>query len=147
MKHFKVQELVSESVYNVRGERSIQLIDNRITTFLDELREALQASITCNDWLWGGKYSWRGLRTSDSEDFSQYSQHTFGRAIDFKVKGMSAEEVRQWIIKNRNLWWVKPISFIEGEVSWVHVDVRNLGSDDIWLWGKKSKETTVYKRS
>ncbi len=148
MKYFKTQEVVSESTYNTRGERSLQLVDSRIQTFLDNLREALGRPITCNDWLWGGKFQWRGLRTSESEDFSQWSQHTFGRAIDFTVKGMTAQEVRDWIIQNRDLWWVKPITFLEeGKfVTWVHCDTRAGTNGNLWVWNIDNGKTKVFKR-
>ena len=148
MKYFRTEELVSESVYRERGERSMQLIDKHIPVFLDNLREALGRSITCNDWVFGGEYHWRGLRTKDSTDFSQYSQHTFGRAIDAKIKGMSAEDVRQWLIENRNLWWVKPVTFIEsGEsVTWLHIDLRGGTDGNLWVWDKDTGKTTIYQR-
>ena len=148
MRNFDVRELVPESVYNDRGERSIQLIDKRITTFLDELRDFMDVSITCNDWKWGGRYQGRGLRTPASSDYSLYSMHTQGKAIDCKLSGLEARDVRQWIIDNKDLWWVKPITFIEaGEsVTWLHVDVRNNGGD-LWVWNLDTGHTDVYKRS
>ena len=149
MKYFKVQEVVSERAYKERGERAITMLDNRILTFLDNLREALGQPITCNTWHVGGDCQWRGIRTSESPWFSQYSQHSFGRAIDCKIKGISAEEARQWVIKNRDLDWVKPITFLEaGEsVTWLHCDVRCGTGGDLWVWNKDTGKTEVYKRS
>jgi hypothetical protein len=146
MKYFKVQELVPESVYRDRGERSIQLIDNRIVKFIEGLRDALGRSITVNDWLWGGEFAYRGLRDSNSSVYSKYSQHSFGRAIDFDVKGMTSQEVREWIIDNRDVDFVKPITFIEGSVNWVHVDCRGGTGGDLWLWDVKTGKTEIFKR-
>ncbi len=148
MKYFKIQEFVSECVYKLRGERSVQLIDNRIMKFMDGLREALGKPITCNNWHVGGDYQWRGLRNPRSAWYSEFSQHTQGRAIDAKIKGMSAEEVRQWIIDNRNLEWVKPITFLEAgkTVTWLHADVRSGTNGDLWVWDKDTGKTTVYQR-
>ncbi|MCP4985586.1 MAG: hypothetical protein GY928_05785 [Colwellia sp.] len=147
MKYFSIRELVPECVYRTRGEASTQLIDNRLMTFIDNLREALGRPITCNNWHVGGKYQWRGLRNPDSAWYSEFSQHTFGRGLDFTVKGMTANEVREWIIENRELDWVRCITFLESEISWVHIDLRAGTDGDLWEWGLKSKKTTVYKRS
>ena len=147
MEHFKTQEIVCRRTYEHRGERSLQLMDNRITNFIDHLREALKKPITVNDWVWGGINQYRGLRDSGSDVYSQYSQHTYGRAIDFTVKGMTSESVRQWIIANRELDWIKPISFIEDGVSWVHCDVRDISSSDLWLYDVHTKENLIYKRN
>lgn len=146
MKYFKVQELVDKSTWEARGERSIQLIDKAIPMFLDNLREALGRPITINNWHIGGDFNWRGLRTPDSPWYSTYSQHSFGRGLDFDVKGMSAEEVRQWLIKNRNLEWVKCITFIEGGTNWVHVDIRGGTNEDLWLWDVNTNETEIFKK-
>ncbi len=146
MKYFSIREFVSECVYKLRGERSVQLIDNHLTTFMDNLREALGKPITINDWHVGGEYQWRGLRNPRSDWYSEFSQHTFGRGIDFKVKGMSADEVRAWIIENRELEWVKCVTFLESEISWVHCDLRAGTNGDLWVWGLNSKKTTVHKR-
>ena len=146
MKHFKVQELVSEGVYNALYEHSLSTIDNRIITFLESLREALGKPITVNTWHVGGNLQWRGLRTKDSPWYSEKSQHSVGKAVDFDLKGMSAEEVRQWLITNRNLPWVKCIGFIEDGTNWVHVDVRDTPDNALWLWHVDTHKTKVYKR-
>lgn len=153
MKWFKSYELVPESLHKLRGERSLQLIDKRLMEFLDKLREALGSPITVNTWKQGGQFSQRGLRTrefykSDKAYQESLSQHKFGRACDFDVKGMTASEVRQWIIGNRNLWWVKGIGFLEDDVNWVHVDFRFINDeDDLWVWSVVTGRTEVYKRS
>jgi hypothetical protein len=49
-----------------------------------------------------------------------------GTGIDFDVKGMCAEEVRQWIERNQILL---PYAVrLEDAVSWVHLDLRNDGT-------------------
>ncbi len=52
---------------------------------------------------------------------AKYSQHRFGRAVDFDVKGISAETVRNDIRKG----YFSEITCIEADVNWVHIDVRN----------------------
>ena len=146
LEHFKACELVPASVYKDRGERSLQLMDKELLVFIDRLREELGRRITINNWYWGGAFSQRGLRTPDSDVYSRYSQHTYGKAIDFDVEGMDAGQVRQWIIDNRHLEWVRPISFIEDGVNWVHVDTRPIDNDQLWVWHVKTNKTKVYER-
>lgn len=144
LNHFKAYELVPRKVYEDRGEKAIQLMDRELLVFIDKLRETLDRSITINNWKWGGPFQYRGLRTPDSDVYSQYSQHSFGKALDFDVKGMTAKQVRQWIIDNRHLDWVKPIGFIEDGVNWVHVDTRPTDNFSLVVWHVKTGETEVY---
>ena len=54
------------------------------------------------------------------------SAHCTGEAYDITVQGMSAEEARQLIIKNKdNLPY--PIRLEDG-VSWLHVDTYDMGN-------------------
>ena len=87
-----------------------------------------------NTWSSGGKFSQRGLRCNicdlvKSKTLSNrlyLSAHMQGTAVDFDVQGMSAEEVRKWIERNKVLL-PYPIRLEEG-VNWVHLDMRNDGS-------------------
>ena len=123
--HFVTQEFVPRAVYNARGEKSLQLMDDRILRIADWLRDRFGRA-TINNWLWQGDREWSGLRTYDSPYYSAYSQHTFGRAIDIIFNDFTAEEVRQdlkggLLLDDLNLDSVT----IEEGVSWLHIDVRN----------------------
>ena len=146
LNNFAVHELVPKDVYKDRGEKAIQLMDRELLTFIDKLRTHLGRSITVNNWQWGGPFQYRGLRDANSDVYSKYSQHSFGKALDFDVDGMTAEEVRQWIIDNRLLSWVRPITFIEDGVSWVHVDTRPTHNDSLVSWHVKTGKAEVYER-
>jgi len=73
---------------------------------------------------------WSGLRTNNSPDFSETSQHTFGRASDKLFKDVTAEEVCNYIQLN---WRKLGISCIEANVSWVHSDVRCFRDDSLLI--------------
>lgn len=128
MKHFKAQELVPPSVYNVRGDKSIQLFDTNALKLIDWLRDRY-GSTTINDWSWGGNFSQSGLRTvefygSDESYHKSFSQHKYGRAFDLKFKDVSAEEIRTDL---KAMWELQGLGFpitLEDDVSWVHVDTR-----------------------
>ena len=149
MKDFAVEEFVEPALYELIGDQAIKLIDNDILCFILNLRETLDKPITINNWKWGGKFSQRGLRTKNSKHYSPTSQHSTGKALDFNVASMSAEEVRQWIIKNRRLWWIQPVTFIEDGVNWVHVDVGTSGNlrrpGMLVLWHVDTHKVTEYK--
>ncbi|NDO73080.1 D-Ala-D-Ala carboxypeptidase family metallohydrolase [Shewanella sp. SE1] len=125
-KHFKIYELVDRQTYTDRGDRAWQLFNPRLLELLDQLRELFDAPITVNTWKWGGQFENRGLRTSASPYYRPYSQHSFGRAVDFDVRGLSADQARERIIEwfNAGLLEVDSIT-LELGVNWVHLDIRN----------------------
>jgi len=56
------------------------------------------------------------------------SQHRFGRAIDLKVKGMKADEVREDIIQNFDIYKKVGLTTIEDGAfapTWCHIDIRD----------------------
>lgn len=121
-KHFEIHELVPPDVYQERGEKAWQLMDDRILMALDALRDKF-GPLTVNNWKWGGDRKWSGLRTEDSPYGSRYSQHRFGRAVDFISQDHTAEEIRQYILNNRDEF--PGVMSMELGVSWVHIDCRN----------------------
>lgn len=125
--YFTIKELVSEITYKERGERAWTAIDPNLMVFIDFLRDMFGRT-WINDWSWGGNNHWRGLRTVESRWFSQYSQHTFGRACDMTFTDYSAQEIRDWLRDNVEVWQeatgVKSIT-VEEEVTWLHIDFRN----------------------
>lgn len=121
-KYFKVEELVPKSVFLDLGPRSLILMDCRMLYTIDLIRQHFNSPITINNWNTGGSFSQRGLRTDDNTG-AKYSQHRYGRAIDFDVKGKTAEQVRAEIIKNKDKF--EHITVLETDVSWVHMDCRN----------------------
>lgn len=146
MKYFIVEELVPESVFNLIGESALKLMEPSLITFIENMRIHFGKPITINNWKWGGQFSQRGLRTKDSEFYNATSQHSFGKALDFDIEGLTAQEVRDWVIENRKLDWVKPIGFIEDEVNWVHVDIRPTKNSVLLLWHPKTHKIKLYNR-
>jgi hypothetical protein len=127
MKYFKAYELVDKQVYDKFGEDSIQrFFDPRLLKVILFIRDSLGKPITINTWHEGGRFSQRGLRTNMSpivmiKHKLYLSGHVLGMAIDFDVKGMTAEEVRLWIIKHQ-----KELPYpirLESKVNWVHLGV------------------------
>ena len=121
-KHFAVHELVPQDVYNKWGDKSLMFLDDRILMNADTLRDRY-GRITINNWYWGGDRQWSGLRTEGCSYGSQYSQHRFGRALDHVFIEVTAEEVRQDVLKNPDLFPF--ITSMELNTSWAHFDCRN----------------------
>ncbi len=120
--YFKIQELVPRHVYDKRGDKSWELLDETALIVLDQLHEKYSTMVV-NNWLWGGSRQWSGLRTPRSPYGTIYSQHQFGRAFDVIFKYHSAESVRQDVLNN--LDWFPFITGLEMGVNWFHFDVRN----------------------
>ena len=123
-KHFAAYELVPKHIYNRFGEFAWTFLDKNALIALDSLRSKF-GSMTVNDYHWGGNREWSGLRTPNSPYYSETSQHSFGRAFDCLFKDYTAEEVRQSILKNPELYYAKYINSIESDVSWLHFSTNN----------------------
>lgn len=134
-RYFSLRELVDEPTYKKYGDFAWNFFRTELLETLFVLRdEILQAPITINTWMNGGRFSERGLRHNMSAEVWKYtksskqfmSAHVMGAGVDLEVKGMSAEEVRRTIqAKASQLPY--PIRLEDG-VSWVHIDVYNDGS-------------------
>ncbi|MEX0595203.1 MAG: hypothetical protein WD512_01805 [Candidatus Paceibacterota bacterium] len=60
------------------------------------------------------------------------SAHRLGKAADFKIPGMTANDIRKELIEKENLW---PYPFrLEDDVSWVHMDLYNNSDDKVKLF-------------
>ena len=122
--YFSVKELVGSRTYNRYKERSWRFFDTDILHALLIVRSNLDAPVTVN----GNGREQRGLRTNiqplvrkkTNRNKLYISAHILGKAFDFDVKGMTAKQVRNWIVKNSYRFPFK--IRLEDGVSWVHLD-------------------------
>lgn len=122
-RYFQISELVCVHTHSRWGERSWQFLD---TAFLEALliirRDILQVPMICNT----SSAHQRGLRCNrcqlvHEKEKVYLSSHILGKAGDFTVQGLTAEQARQRIIENAKLL---PCNIrLEGGVSWLHFDV------------------------
>lgn len=122
-KFFDIDELVCNHTAAKWGDRAWQFLD---TDYLHALliirRDILKAPMWCNS----STLHQRGLRCNLCElvagkKVNYLSAHILGKAGDFTVEGMTAEEARQRIKANAHLL---PCNIrLEGGVSWLHIDV------------------------
>ena len=122
-KYFRIRELVCEHTHSEWGERAWQFLDtNYLACLLVIRRDILQQPMTCNH----DEATQRGLRCNlcqivKDKDKLYLSSHVLGKAGDFTVKGLTAQEARSRIRNNAHLLPC-PIR-MESGVSWLHFDV------------------------
>lgn len=139
--YFGIKELVCKHVYDKWGEKAWQFLDDRMLANLEFIREGIGKPIIVNNWAKGGEYSQRGLRCCvcalviEKVDLRKVylSAHIFGQAVDFHVVGMTAEEVRQWIIEHEDE--LPYPCRLERDVDWVHMDTRCNSYEKVELFG------------
>lgn len=131
LQHFKVQEFVDKDSYSQRGDAAISCIDWRMLWTMDNLRTYFGKPIIINNWYFGKDREWSGIRFSGTPFYSKYSQHTFGRAIDFLVTGIESASVRKTIIDNPTEEAFQYITTLEDfkGMDWIHIDCRVLRSN------------------
>jgi len=130
-KYFKIEELVQPDTLDLLGESKCwELFDERLIANLDWIKaKFLKVPITINSWLWGGDRKYSGYRAVTCPIGAKKSKHKIGEAVDFIVKGITADEMRLWLKCNQNEM-PYPIR-LEVGVSWVHLDVANETSEKI----------------
>ena len=131
-KNFELGEFVDPGTWQIRGEKSLELLDNRLISLAQFFHDYFQVAITINNWQSGGQYKDSGLRTWLSKTGATYSQHKYGRAADLKLTGLDPEAVRAEIRKNWDKFKAAGLTTIEKDTpTWVHIDVRNTGIDNL----------------
>lgn len=131
--YFDIRELTCPHVYDKFREYAWNFFDPRLLDTLLVIREKIGKPIYVNNWDMGGNFSQRGFRCNicalvkekTALEKLYVTAHNQGMGVDFDVKGMSAEEVRKWIVDNK-IFLPHPIR-LESDVNWVHLDVRTDG--------------------
>ena len=132
--YFAPEEVVSKEVFTRHGFNSYNFICPMLMEVMVLIREGIDKPITINNWKWGGQFSQRGLRENTGylsknrtlNNQLYLSAHTLGKAFDFDVQGMKADEVREWIEANQdNLPYKVRLerNFKGNRINWVHLDV------------------------
>lgn len=124
-KYFDIDELVCNHTLAKWGENAWQFLDtDYLHCLLIIRRDILKKAMYCNNHA-GGTYQ-RGLRCNmcpmvKGKKAVYLSSHLFGKAGDFTITDTTAEQARQQIKANAQLF---PCNIrIEGGVSWLHFDV------------------------
>lgn len=123
--YFSIDELVCPHVYQKWGKNAWQFLDSDyLHCLLVVRRDILKAPMWCN----GKGKTERGLRCNRcsivrGKSGVYLSAHVLGKAGDFTITGMTAEQARQKIKQNAHLL---PCQIrLEKNVSWLHMDTLN----------------------
>lgn len=128
-----VQELIPKDIYLRDGDRAAKYIDSKLPIVLERIRELCgNKQMTLNDWYWGGRFNLRGYRPPECTIGASKSMHKQGKAADFTIKGMTAEQVRKVIRDNAEELIALGLTRMEKDVSWVHVDLKVTGLNYIY---------------
>lgn len=111
-------------------------IDPKLVAIAEFIREEFELPMTINNWHKGGKFQERGYRVPTTQTGARYSQHKFGRAIDFNIQGIPPQEVAEWI--KASFAYLKPLGLTTIEhpddtPTWTHIDVRNSGMNELLI--------------
>lgn len=126
---FKPEELVSKAHYQTFTNKSeiYELFDDKLKAVIVWLRNTIDKPFICNDWSYSKAkkvYNYRGYRWTDCSEGAPKSAHKKGKALDFIIVGMTANEFRKWIKEHIN---EIPFSIrIEDCKTWNHVDTNGL---------------------
>jgi len=133
--HFYLDEFIDPVTYSARGERAIQLMDYRIICAIDYLRSVINRPIIINNWSSGGQFRLRGFRPEGTRTGAKYSQHKYGRALDFHVPGMTVTEILAVIREHERYLiergWITTIEDPRDSPTWTHIDCRFTGASEI----------------
>jgi len=124
-KDFSLAEFVPSSIYEHFVDKAIWFIDPKIVLMAQFIRDRFGKPMTINNYPMGGSFQYSGFRDTACTIGATNSQHRHGRAIDFRIHGMTPMEVRDDIIKNFALYGPSGLTTIEGGTpTWTHVDCR-----------------------
>ncbi len=133
-KDFFLAEFVPPVIYEKYEDKAIWFVDSRLFVMAQFIRDRFGKPITINNYLTGGSYQYSAFRDSTCTIGAVNSQHRHGRAIDFRIKGMSPQEVREDIIRNYGLYRPAGLTTIEADTAtWVHVDCRNTNQETLLI--------------
>lgn len=155
--HFKTSELVPKALYDRFGESAARMISPLLLVTMDHLREVF-GSFKVNSYNSGQHY--RGLRTVEyyireaggnkEAGFAKYmaslSMHNFGCAADMTPlkPGVTIKMIHDYIKTHPNEFPF--LAFVETDVTWLHIDVRNNEGNRIHFWSVKGNGSVFVEK-
>jgi len=119
--HFKWHEVLFCPKWDVfiypTASQYHSLID--VVQRLDRVRKSIGSPITITSGLRPGLYN---ILIGGSK----FSQHCLGKALDFVVRGMTADEVRSYLVDDLELLCLR-MEKLPGS-NWVHIDTKEPGA-------------------
>lgn len=109
------------------GETDITKMDTKIILATQWIREQIGLPVTVNNYATGGQYKESGLRSLTTKTGAKKSAHKEGKAVDIKVKGMTAREVWDWCMDRQMELYalgIREIEHWEDTPTWTHLSTR-----------------------
>lgn len=136
--YFKTHEIVPWAVFKLLGENARNLVSGRLLYVMNLLRAELGKSMLCNTAGEGGREQ-SCLRVPGQSHYRPTSQHSGNHAHSIDGNKCTAmDTVGDWdprelhaiILKQPEKY--KAIRFIEVDISWLHIDVRDTPALRVW---------------
>jgi hypothetical protein len=136
--NFILQEFVPKSIYSKFKNSAAWFVQKRLVYAAQCIRNRFKKPMIINNWHTRehGGYQFRGFRDPLCTVGAEMSQHRFGRAFDFHIKGLSHEEIFQDIIDNELQYMsygITTVENIEHTNGWIHVDIRWTDKNEILI--------------
>ena len=131
MDYFELHELVDKPTWERLGNKSIWMLNPTAVKGLIALRKELNSPMTVNNYFWGGNLSNRGYRSIYSTVGGKFSQHRVGNAWDINVKGMTPDQVYDYILENYKAFGITTIEHKSFTQTWTHIDFRKTNEKTI----------------
>lgn len=125
--NLRLEEFVSRETFTKWGKRSIWFIDPRVVFLAQCFRDHFGRPIRINDWYRKGTLNQRGYRSPTTSVGGKESQHRYGRAIDFNIDGLTAQQVYDEILLNQGKFIEAGLTCLEDidfTSTWIHADIR-----------------------
>ena len=149
-RHFTLQELVCQHVFDAHGSRAWSFFDERLLMTMDFLRDKWNSPIYVNNWdmpeetrerLGLGLYDERGGRCVQCDLVKKAaksgrvycSAHIRFQACDFNVHKLTPDKVSLWLLQNYQLLPF-PIRLEKNTKGWTHLDMSNTGTNKVELF-------------
>ncbi|APD18152.1 hypothetical protein [Vibrio phage JSF7] len=145
--YFETWELVPWEIWTKLGENARNLVSGRLIHAMNLLRAQLGKTMTCNTRGPGGRDQ-SGLRVVGQSHYRPTSQHAGNHAHSLDGNRSTAsdtigdwnpKELHAMILKDRKKY--EMIKFIEIDIGWLHIDVRD--KPDIVVWSPKRGSVPV----
>lgn len=133
--YFNLREFITPSwLSRYSNTKIFWYLDTRLVVATFKLRMWFASPVLINTWKYGGTSSQRGLRDPYTEVGVKLSQHKFGKAVDFNVKGLFSDKVFKTILDNQKDFLRMGFTTMESSEdarTWTHLDIRTTGLNKI----------------
>lgn len=143
-RNFKIHELVCPDIYKRDKELAWRYFRPELIDFIDWFRERIDRPVYINNWFWGGDKTQRGYRCNlchivREKKILYASAHMLGAAVDFNVKDVHPNQVREYLRDNIHEFFNEHTCYIRKcrlesdrlAPTWVHIDFFEHTSDEI----------------